>query len=323
MSDDIPDGISRQQILNAISALDSDVAHLFAESTRYDLIYEGRSYPPKAVLGLAAREITGRDYGPYDFKGGVESKCFKILQSNGFEIVEKSQAETSRHGQVWSDEELEASVEAYIDMLDKERRGEPYLKKTYYQELADRFGRKESSPEFRMQNISYVYALMGRRTVKGLLPAKHVGADVAKRIEKAIQKTEGISLEPILNVPTTSSKRRGVANMLPEPPSEDQTTVASTAQVTRFSRRQDVIDWVLSEADGICEGCDNPAPFQRFDGTPYLEVHHLRRLADRGSDWITNAVALCPNCHRRFHYGENAEGFLREIYEKVPRLEQE
>ena len=32
---------------------------------------EGRRYPPKAVVGLAAGKITGQTLGPYDFKGVV------------------------------------------------------------------------------------------------------------------------------------------------------------------------------------------------------------------------------------------------------------
>jgi 5-methylcytosine-specific restriction protein A len=296
------------------------VSHHFADSTRYDLVHEGRSYPPKAVLGIAAKEVTGKDYGPYDFKGGLKSKCFKTLESNGFEIVAKAEPEPARHGEEWSDEELEASVEAYVGMLEKERLGESFFKNTYYQELADRFGRNDSSPEFRMQNISYVYVLMGRRTVTGLLPAKHVGADVARRIEKAIQKIEGISLEPISGLITTRNRTRKRTEILSKPPSVRQSTATSTASVTRFNRNQEVVEWILAGSDGICESCDKPAPFQRFDGTPYLEVHHLRRLADRGSDWITNAVALCPNCHRQFHYGDGAEELLGSIYEKLPRL---
>ena len=208
MRENIPEGISRDHVLEALAKLDSGVSHQFAESTKYDLVYEDRSYPPKAVLGLAAKEVTGEDYDPYDFKGGLGSKCFKILEINGFEIVVKTESEPSRHGEEWSDEELEASVKAYVNMLEKERRGEPFLKNTYYQELADRFGRKDSSPEFRMQNISYVYALMGRRTVTGLLPAKHVGAEVTRRIEKVIQEIEGISLEPISSLNTSGNKSK-------------------------------------------------------------------------------------------------------------------
>ncbi|MFM5358466.1 HNH endonuclease [Aeromonas veronii] len=39
------------------------------------------------------------------------------------------------------------------------------------------------------------------------------------------------------------------------------------------------------------------------DGTPYLEVHHKEKLADGGEDTLENTIALCPNCHRKFHFG--------------------
>lgn len=71
-----------------------------------------------------------------------------------------------------------------------------------------------------------------------------------------------------------------------------------------FSRSADVIAEVLLRADGHCESCSQPAPFARAsDGSPYLEVHHRVRLADGGDDTVDNAIALCPNCHRKQHYG--------------------
>ncbi len=42
--------------------------------------------------------------------------------------------------------------------------------------------------------------------------------------------------------------------------------------------------------------------FEREDGSP-LEVHHVIRPADGGSDTINNSVALCHNCHRELHFG--------------------
>ena len=36
-------------------------------------------------------------------------------------------------------------------------------------------------------------------------------------------------------------------------------------------------------------------------GEPYLEAHHVIRLADGGKDTIDNVVAICPNCHRKVH----------------------
>ena len=72
---------------------------------------------------------------------------------------------------------------------------------------------------------------------------------------------------------------------------------------TAFIRNADVIAEVLSRANGTCELCHQAAPFKRrSDGTPYLEVHHKVRLADDGEDTVENAIALCPNCHRKEHY---------------------
>jgi 5-methylcytosine-specific restriction endonuclease McrA len=71
-----------------------------------------------------------------------------------------------------------------------------------------------------------------------------------------------------------------------------------------YRRNADVIAEVLIRANGVCERCRKNAPFNRAsDGTPYLEVHHLIRLADGGEDTVGNAIAVCPNCHRELHFG--------------------
>ncbi len=54
-------------------------------------------------------------------------------------------------------------------------------------------------------------------------------------------------------------------------------------------------------ADGKCQFCGNEAPFIDKQGVPYLEAHHVIRLADGGRDAIDNIVAICPNCHRKAH----------------------
>ena len=53
----VPDGITREDVLSAIQDLDSGFPHSFRPSTAYDLVHEGKAYPPKAVLGLAARRV--------------------------------------------------------------------------------------------------------------------------------------------------------------------------------------------------------------------------------------------------------------------------
>jgi RNA polymerase-binding transcription factor DksA len=76
------------------------------------------------------------------------------------------------------------------------------------------------------------------------------------------------------------------------------------ATITVFKRNPDVITEVLERANGFCEECGNQAPFRRAsDGSHYLEVHHKEPLSKGGDDTVENAIALCPNCHRKAHYG--------------------
>ena len=71
-----------------------------------------------------------------------------------------------------------------------------------------------------------------------------------------------------------------------------------------YERNPDVVAEVLEQAKGVCQECRSVGPFKRrSNGAPYLEVHHRLLLADGGDDTVANAVALCPNCHRKVHYG--------------------
>ena len=71
-----------------------------------------------------------------------------------------------------------------------------------------------------------------------------------------------------------------------------------------FQRNPDVIAEVLLRANGKCEQCKADAPFLKAtNNLPYLEVHHKKFLSDDGDDTVENALALCPNCHRKMHHG--------------------
>jgi len=98
--------------------------------------------------------------------------------------------------QNWNTKELEASVVAYLEMRQNDFDQNPYSKKAYYRLLSSRFGRTEKAYEYRMQNISFVFSVMGREWVKGLRPAKNVGANVAGEIEKIINRLENKSSSP-------------------------------------------------------------------------------------------------------------------------------
>ena len=75
----------------------------------------------------------------------------------------------------------------------------------------------------------------------------------------------------------------------------------SHVNTTVYNRDPVIAAAVKERAKGKCDLCGHPAPFNNTNGFPYLEEHHLIRLADGGDDSVDNAVALCPNCHRKMH----------------------
>ena len=113
--------------------------------------------------------------------------------------------------------------------------------------------------------------------------------------------------------------RRPFADAVPGVETPDTTSET----VTRYCRLPKVGVMVLRRASGHCELCTQPAPFDRPDGTPYLEVHHVRHLADGGSDRPCNAVAVCPNCHRALHYAAHREALREALYSRIQELKRE
>jgi len=67
-------------------------AHGFAPTTTYDLIWDGRAYPPKAILGTAYELATGKRLASGDFEGG-KTGAVKVLGNLGF-TVEPRRRET-------------------------------------------------------------------------------------------------------------------------------------------------------------------------------------------------------------------------------------
>lgn len=218
----------------------------------------------------------------------------------------------------WDKEELRAAVDAYLEMQRKDRASQPFVKKHYYEELARKFGRSEKAFEYRMQNISFVMTLLGRDWLSGLKPAKNVGANIAAEIEALISLSEGKQHIPIVAFEVEVREEAKKKN-LPKPKGIRCPT-ATTTETTQYLRDASVKAWVLQQANGKCECCTKPAPFNGSDGQPFLEIHHVRQLADGGSDAAENAIAACPNCHRELHYGENSKGLATQLYDRITRL---
>jgi len=93
------------------------------------------------------------------------------------------------------------------------------------------------------------------------------------------------------------------------------------ARQSYYQRSKDVRDYVLARANGICESCEESAPFNRRDGSPYLEPHHTRRVSDGGPDHPRWVGGICPNCHREIHSGKNGKQVNEKLIKKLAEIE--
>jgi hypothetical protein len=86
--------VTRADVLRAIKEYDwlgSErffSEHGFAPTTTYELAWEKRRYPPKAILGTAYEFATGQRLDSNDFEGG-KTGAVRVLGELGFTVHEK------------------------------------------------------------------------------------------------------------------------------------------------------------------------------------------------------------------------------------------
>lgn len=214
----------------------------------------------------------------------------------------------------WTRDELRDSIKAYKEIQTTSN----VVKNHIYERLAAKHPiRTTKAFERRMMNISYVLSLAGRDWATGLKPLKNVGANRVKEIEELLAEIENrsVDLSTIDNAERSEALKK--VHTIPSGKIRPNKTLQP---VTTYERSYQVVAWILYNAKGNCELCHQIAPFDSFEGIPYLEVHHVKHLADGGSDTITNAVAVCPNCHRALHYAIDKKERREKLYLEVKRL---
>jgi hypothetical protein len=133
-----------------------------------------------------SKAIVGAAYGfqfpndgplkPQDFSGG-EATVVPKLQSLGFEMV--------RIGEDWSQQEVDATVAAYFDMLLLEAKQEKYNKSERNVTLQLRLkGRSKASVELKHQNVSAVLHGMDLPFISGYKPRGNSQLLLRKAVQK-------------------------------------------------------------------------------------------------------------------------------------------
>jgi hypothetical protein len=81
--------IKKEHILAAVKEIETEGIRSGRHSSTYDLIHEGKPYPPKLVISIANRFATGTELDSSEFYGGPNKPAFDLLVNEGFEIVKK------------------------------------------------------------------------------------------------------------------------------------------------------------------------------------------------------------------------------------------
>ncbi|CAE6853555.1 HNH endonuclease [Paraburkholderia domus] len=98
-------------------------------------------------------------------------------------------------------------------------------------------------------------------------------------------------------------QRRAKLTGSPPPPPPSKTVELTRTAI--YDRDPQVVkDVKRRAASGCCEFCGKLG-FPTPQGTYYLEAHHVIPLNLDGADTVKNVIAICPDDHRRAHFGED------------------
>jgi 5-methylcytosine-specific restriction endonuclease McrBC GTP-binding regulatory subunit McrB len=84
-----PTNITAEHIRKAINEINEQGIRPGRHSSTYDVLYEGKHYPPKLIISIANRFANGEELDHHSFHGGKNQPCFELLEKEGFVIIEK------------------------------------------------------------------------------------------------------------------------------------------------------------------------------------------------------------------------------------------
>lgn len=83
----IPRRITREQLVRAAEIIDQKGIPENRKSTRYNVLVNGKKYPPKYLIAVASKLALGKMISAQTYNGGLESNSF--LRDRGFSITNK------------------------------------------------------------------------------------------------------------------------------------------------------------------------------------------------------------------------------------------
>lgn len=320
----------------------------FGRAQSYFLVYKGKQYDSKAIVGAAHGYQFGAPLKPDDFSGG-EKTVAKKLKELGYKVIDnKTTKSLSSIKDLAPGSEIDnrdlmklfqvgmmggmrrSNIKRHLVLISDPTKG--LYQDRWCGNILHYTGMgKKGDQEFKSQNRTlrgskalgltvYLFEVLikTKYTYHGEVelvqnPYKEVQFDESSELRKVImfplrltakgydplpQQSDVLSIEKLRQKALSKlslNKLRKRAKLSPKIPPRRQ------VKADQIVRNDYVVAYVKAAAKGKCDLCSQKAPFKNKDNLPFLECHHVKPLAKGGEDTYSNAVALCPNCHRKMH----------------------
>jgi hypothetical protein len=274
----VPKGLTREHVLKALADLDAGIQHPFGPPTGYELVHEGNSYAPKAVVGLACRYLLGHPLNPADFSSGIApGQAVNVLRELGFNAV--------RMAEDWTESEVRLIVADYFDMLRAELLGQAYSKTEHRTALSRSLSdRSKGSIEFKHQNISAVLIGLGLPYIEGYKPRSNYQALLVNSVRDFVQEHPAY-FDDLAETARVNPAQAPLAATLPVAeifvPPPDEIIVPHHADQPWLSRKGRKIDFARRDAENRRLG---------KLGEQWVVNVEKRRLLEVGRDDLANKV---------------------------------
>jgi hypothetical protein len=150
----------------------------------------------------------------------------------------KFMADEEKIGTHWQDDELDAIVADYFDMLTAEISGRRYVKNQHCKALMAQIGRTHRSIEFKHQNISAVLDELGMPWIPGYIPKRNYQKAIFAAIDRYLTRRPDI----LTIVPTPAPPESLPADLFIPAPSLGVTDSPIPAGLSRLVRKFDPVE---------------------------------------------------------------------------------
>jgi hypothetical protein len=197
----------------------------------------------------------------------------------------------------WSQEEVEATVADYFDMLGLEVRGQPYNKTHHRQRLAALLnGRTAGAIERKHQNISAILIELGFVYITGYKPLRNYQQLLFEVVSSRLERSESLAkiVREQVSAPAAVPSVDDILAALVEPPVPESRDARYGAPIAR-ERRQQVrrgIDYLALEASNRSLGAAGEEFVTRFEIARLISegcerlAARVERVADTRGDGL-------------------------------------